>query len=131
MSGWPFAGDTPVVVARHVARAYRARLRIVNPAACDETDHLMVEVGQLWVVDPELVWAPTDLITTADAAKLVGVNPPTIHQWASTTEHPDHPGRPLLPRVGWAGRARTYRVADVVTAAHLAETRPLARRRAA
>jgi hypothetical protein len=114
-----------------VARAYRARLRTTNQGACDETDALMVEVGQLWVVDPERLWADTDLITTGEAAALVGVNPATIHQWASTTVHPDDPGRLLLARAGRRGRERTYVAADVLAAARLAETRPLTRRRAA
>lgn len=67
-SKWPFPGDTPLVRARKVAQMYRARLRALDPAACDEADATARQFGETWV-EPRLVTTmDDDLLDPADAA---------------------------------------------------------------
>ncbi|MCG5464211.1 hypothetical protein MED01_002376 [Micromonospora sp. MED01] len=113
---WPVPGDNATDRARKVAHMYRARLRALDPAACDQADAVAVNFGETWVTPTVATVEDTDAVTTAEAAALVNVSEDVIRQWACTP-HPDDPARPLLPRFGWRGKARTYLAKDVRDAA--------------
>jgi hypothetical protein len=123
---WPNPLDTPLDRARRIAGMYRARLRALDTAACDELDDTVRAFGETWMLDkPDLV-DPDRELTTAEAAAYARVSQDMIRHWARL-KHPKDPGKPLLPRFGWRGRERTYIAAKVVEAAVLAKTERLAR----
>ncbi|MEV1315354.1 hypothetical protein AB0J14_04635 [Micromonospora arborensis] len=113
---WPVPGDNATDRARKVAQMYRARLRALDAAACDQADQVAVNFGETWVTPTVATVDDTDTITTAEAAQLVNVSEDVIRQWACTP-HPEDPGKPLLPRFGWRGKARTYLAKHVRDAA--------------
>lgn len=65
---WPHPGDNPLVRARKVAQMYRARLRALNPDACDEADATARQFGENWVVPKVVAAEEDDLLEPADAA---------------------------------------------------------------
>lgn len=118
---WPNPVDTPLDRARRVAGMYRARLRALDPDACDNCDAVAVGFGETWMLDKPDIVEPDRELTTAQAAELARVKPNTIAHWARLP-HPDGSGRPLLPRFGWHGRERTFIAAKVLEAAALVGT---------
>jgi hypothetical protein len=127
-TAWPFPGDSPLKITRKVATVYREHLRLNGRPLCDVVDETMVAYGQLWIVPQVEHLDPTDDVTTAEAAALASVNPPTINQWACTPHpRPEYPGHMLLPRFGWRGRERTYLALHVLAAADIARTEKLRR----
>lgn len=112
---WPYAGDSEVERARKVALMYRQHLRAQSVAMCDEVDRTAVAFGEAWAAPHTVRYEPTDAITTAQAAELVGVTPEMIRHWARLP-HPDDPSAPLLPRARRQGREMTYRVMHVEAA---------------
>jgi hypothetical protein len=77
---WLYPGDSPLVIARRVAGAYRARLAREAPDACAELDAQMVRLGQTWAVPRLLHFDLDDLLSPAQAAELAAVQPDTIGQ---------------------------------------------------
>lgn len=65
---WPHPGDNPLVRARKVAQMYRARLRALNPDACDEADTTARQFGETWVVPKVVTAHDEDELDPADAA---------------------------------------------------------------
>jgi hypothetical protein len=132
-TAWPWPGDSPLRIARKIANVYREHLRLNSRPLCDAVDDTMVAYGQLWIVPQVEHLDPTADVTTAEAAVLASVNPPTIHQWACTPHpRPEHQGHMLLPRFGWrpspqGGRERTYLAVHVLAAAEIARTERLRR----
>lgn len=122
MKPWPWGNETALVKARRIAAAYREHLRAANPSVCAALDAALAELGQTWMIPQNITWDDTDAVTTAQAADLVGRPESVIRRWAATPD-PEQPGRAMLPRFGWDGRARTYLVADVRAAAYLATSR--------
>ncbi len=78
MTGWPFAGDSPVVIARKVAGAYRDALGEVSADAMAAVDARMLNLGQTWVLPRVLRFDLDDWLGVRDAADLAQVEPDTI-----------------------------------------------------
>lgn len=103
MSGWPFPGDSPVVRARRVAGAYRARLAQLDPEASAQLDELMAEWGQGWVIPRLIAYDPDAELSPEEAADLAQVDVATLRQLRRRGKLP---GRRV-------GRSYVYRAADV------------------
>jgi len=118
---WLFPADSPLDIARHVARAYREALRATAPEVAERQDALMIEsFGQTWLL-PGVEHFEDDEPVTGDVAARIADRPEwMIRKWA-TRDHPDIPGRKLLPRYGWEGKHRTYLAGHVREARRLAE----------
>lgn len=123
---WPFPQDTPLQIARQVARAYRECLNSADTKLCATVDARMAGFGQKWMLDVEALRQDGDLVTTREAAELAGVTEAKIRQWAAVM-HPCVAGKRLLPHGPKRGRERTYVAADVLAAARTAEAYPLTR----
>ena len=65
---WPFDGESPVARARRITHMYRARLRALSVAACDDTDQAAIAFGETWVVPRLLTHNDDDFLPPADAA---------------------------------------------------------------
>ncbi len=78
---WPYPGDGPLARAKRVAHAYRARLQLADPAACEELDRLMAQWGQRWAIPVTHRFHEDQWISAADAAELGCVEPATLRQW--------------------------------------------------
>jgi hypothetical protein len=65
---WPFPGDNSTVRARKVAQMYRARLRALDPSACDEADATALQFGETWAIPKVVTVNDDDLLDPADAA---------------------------------------------------------------
>lgn len=74
---WPYPGDSPVVVARQVAIAYR-QLAIDNGVDVDDTDERMLRWGQRWVMPQVQRHDPEAWVSLRDAAELAHVEPDSI-----------------------------------------------------
>jgi len=105
---------------------YRARLRALDTAACDDCDETAVSFGETWMLEREDLIDDDRELSTAEAGALVGVHPDTVRRWAATKD-PRDGSRMLLPRFGWRGRERTYIAGKVREAAIMARTGQLAR----
>jgi len=115
-SAWPWPVDTPLDRARRVAGMYRARLNLLGPESCAEADQLMRDYGETWMLDKPDIVNPDQELTTAQAAELVNVPVARIRKWACA-DHPERPGKPLLPRFKMRGKERTYLAENVLAAA--------------
>jgi hypothetical protein len=80
LAAWPFPGDSPVVRARRVALAYRARLAEVDPAGCALIDKRVNRWGQSWAA-PSEHFDLDDWISARDAARLASVQVSRIGKW--------------------------------------------------
>lgn len=78
---WPYAGDTPLQRARRLAIAYRQHLRTTNPELCAALDEAARSYGEGWVCESLLTTPDDELLTTAQAAELAGVDIETVRQW--------------------------------------------------
>ena len=113
---WPNPADSALDRARRIAQMYRAHLADRDQAAADGVDQLCATFGEAWMTEkPDDVDEHAQL-TTAQAAELVHVTIRRIRDWAQM-DHPDKPGKPLLPRFNMVGRERTYIAAHVLAAA--------------
>jgi hypothetical protein len=113
---WPNNVDTPLDRARKIAGMYRARLRALDTAACDDCDDTAAGFGETWMLErPDLV-DPDRELTTAEAAELVNVPVQRIRKWACA-DHPERTGEALLPRFKMRGKERTYLAGSVLEAA--------------
>lgn len=81
MADWPYAGDAPVVRARRIAQAYRARLDALDSEGCAYLDGLFAALGETWVAPRVLTAGVDDLLSVAQAADLAGVSPDTLRVW--------------------------------------------------
>ena len=68
---WPYDGDTALTRARKIAHMYRARLRALNPDACDDADNTARHFGELWIVPRVITAGDDDWLDPADAADLL------------------------------------------------------------
>jgi hypothetical protein len=75
---WPYPGDSPIVVARRVAWAYRQRLERADPADCADLDRIMGKLGQHWAIPRPIVTDPAAWISAHDAAELAAVSLATL-----------------------------------------------------
>ncbi|MFI6228613.1 hypothetical protein ACIBCR_15030 [Micromonospora echinospora] len=65
---WPFPGDSPTIRARKIAQMYRARLRALDPTACDEADATASQFGETWVIPKVVTANDDDFLGPSDAA---------------------------------------------------------------
>jgi hypothetical protein len=125
---WPNPIDTPLDRARRIASMYRARLRALDTAACDDCDATAAGFGEMWMLEkPDLVDEHQDW-TTSEAADEVRVSAGTIRKWACTP-HPAEQ-RMLLPRLGQRNGERTYLARHVLEAAAIVARQQHAKSRA-
>lgn len=78
---WPNKGDSPLTIARTVARTYRTHFHTANPSGCALVDDAMRGFGQLWIVSTVITTDADSLVTTFEAAELAGVTVETVRQW--------------------------------------------------
>lgn len=78
---WPHEGDTPLQRARRIALAYRQHLKTANPDLCRAVDDMAAGFGEQWVLEQLVTVESDQLLTTAEAAELAGVDAETIRQW--------------------------------------------------
>lgn len=76
---WPYPGDSPTARARRVAHAYRAELEAHNPKACGWLDERMRSWGQHWVVPRLVTLTPDRLLTAAEAADVLCIDPGSVY----------------------------------------------------
>lgn len=114
---WPHPEDT--TTAARAKRIANTALYFLGRTDPDTAYSLMVDMhehGETWFGTALVTHEPTDAITTAEAATLLGVAETTIRKWASTP-HPNPRraklGQMLLPRFARRGRAQTYLVKDL------------------
>lgn len=87
---WPWPGDTALDRSRRIANSLLAllpdaeRVRAVRQARA---------VGETWLGANLLRWEVSDVVSTAEAAELVGVGPSTVRKWHSQGYLPNHLGR--------------------------------------
>jgi hypothetical protein len=112
---WPWPGDTPTERARRIANSLLGLLPATERPVWTARAHTL---GETWLGDSLVIHEPEDAITGLEAAAMLNVSEAAIRKWA-TVAHPDDATRPLLPRAGWAGRRRTYVVADLLDAARI------------
>lgn len=111
---WPWPGDTALDRARRIANS----LLVLLPEP-DREQHVATahQLGETWLGGDLLRWTVDDIVSTAVAAGIVHVQPPTIRKW--------HSERCGLPN---CGRGR-YRVGDVLDYAALKRARRVEQRR--
>ncbi len=78
---WPTQADTPLQRARRIAIAYREHLRTANRDVCDALDDMARDFGESWVCGQAITVNLDDMLLTADAADLAGVDVETVRQW--------------------------------------------------
>jgi hypothetical protein len=80
---WPFPGDSPVARARRIAHAYRARLDLLRPDACEDLDRKFMAMGETWIAPRVITVGMDEWLTPEQAADLGGVGLPTLRAWRS------------------------------------------------
>lgn len=78
---WPHEGDTPLQRARRIALAYRQHLKTSNPELCQAVDDMAAGFGEAWVLEQLQTVEADQLLNTAEASELAGVDTETIRQW--------------------------------------------------
>lgn len=74
--------DTPLQLARAVARSYRNELLAVAPDRCAALDSAAVELGHRWVV-PAMVTTDAPRLRLTELADALGQNVKTCWAWAA------------------------------------------------
>ena len=80
MSRWPDPAHTAVDSARQIANSLLALLPAVERPLWIARAH---QLGETWLGEDLLRWTETDVVTTAEAARVVRVGPSTIRKWHS------------------------------------------------
>lgn len=106
MTGWPWPGDTPVERARRIANSLLALLPAPERPMWAARAHAL---GETWLGEDLLRWTPDDVVTPAEAARLVHRTTADLRKWVQMG---------VLERNGTG-----YRVSEVLDAA--AEVRRL------
>ena len=88
MGRWPDPGDSAIDRARAIAYSYRVALIEVAPGRAEVLDSAAVALGELWVVPQLASVAPGELVSTAMASGLLGVDPATLRSWSSRPHIP-------------------------------------------
>jgi hypothetical protein len=101
---WPYPGDSPVVVARRVALAYRARLAESDPDACAALDKRLTLWGQGWAVSKLVTFSLDDWLNPRQAAEVASIE---VHSIAQLRRSGRLPGR-------WRNGTWEYRYRDVL-----------------
>lgn len=78
---WMWPGDTDLQKARRLTWAYRNLAKVANPDGCRALDEAATSYGQGWVCEQPLTVPDDQMVTTAQAADLAGVQVETIRQW--------------------------------------------------
>jgi hypothetical protein len=71
---WPFPCDSPTVIARRVAWAYRARLEKADPDDCHDLDRILGKLGQQWATARPAVRRPDAWVSARDAAEIASLS---------------------------------------------------------
>lgn len=129
---WPYPGDTPLQRARRWAQAYRQHLRTANPELCAALDDAARAYGDTWLVETLVTVNDDDLLTTAEAAELVGVDIETIRQWRKRGYKSRSGDRQYLQKRGLTENGRPmFRAAEVLDAAQTTRQNRLTKTQAA
>lgn len=111
---WPWPEDTPLHQARRVANTLLKLLHDVDPLGAQIARSQIHTYGLTWLGSTLVTREPGDIVTTPEAAELLGVSEDTVRRWACTP-HPDEhrAGEMLLRRAGRRGRHQTHVVQDL------------------
>ncbi|SES21191.1 hypothetical protein [Lentzea albida] len=82
MSGEKRWNDTPLQIARAVARSYRNELLAVAPDRCAALDSAAKELGHQWVIPP-LVTTDAPRLRLSEIAEALGQKTGTVWAWAN------------------------------------------------
>jgi hypothetical protein len=74
--------DTPLQIARAVARSYRQELHAVAPERCAALDRAATELGHRWVM-PSVVTTDAPRLRLTELADALGQNRKTCWAWAT------------------------------------------------
>ncbi len=78
---WIYPGDTDLMKARRLTWAYRNLAKLANPDGCRALDEAATTYGQGWVCEQPITVPDDQMLTTAQAAELAGVEVETVRQW--------------------------------------------------
>lgn len=106
MAEWPWPEDGTLDRLKRIIHSYRDALRTMDPSTCDLVDARMVEFGQGWVCDNQVVDV-NELKPAVEIAEQFGFHPWDIHNW-----HQRHPEE--IPIRGKRGNKNLFRVGDVL-----------------
>lgn len=71
---WPYPGDSPTVIARRVAWAYRQQLEKSDPKECAELDRIVAGLGQQWATVQPVTRTPDEWVSARDAADITSLS---------------------------------------------------------
>ncbi len=109
---WPWPGDTPVERARRIANSLLALLPAEDRPVWVARAH---SVGEKWLGESLVRWTANDIVSPAEAARLVHRTPADLRKWIQMG---------VLARNGTG-----YRVGDVLDAAAEVQRRRRTRNR--
>lgn len=104
---WPWRTDTTHDRLRRIAESYRTGLKEIDPEACRLIDARMIEFGQHWIVDSDMIVNVEDLVTAQQVAEEFGFAPWNVHDWSR--RHPD-----MIPKRGRREGKTLYRLGDIL-----------------
>lgn len=113
---WPWEGDSAETRRAFIGNWLLDKLARHNRAEALDAVRLAHGWGETWLGAALLAYADTDLVTTSEAAQLLGVSTDIIRKWTSIP-HPVARSRRLLTSRGRRGHQNTYLVADLRRAA--------------
>lgn len=121
---WPYPDDTPLQRARRIAVAYRQHLKTANPTVCAALDDMATGFGEGWVCEQTVTVAEDEMVTTAQAAELAGVDVETVRQWRKRGYISRGGRREHLQVAGLSDRGwPMFRAADILEVAATTRTR--------
>ena len=85
---WPDPGDSAVDRARQIAYSYRQLAHEVAPERCEALDRAARYLGEVWIAPQIQTIADGELVSTAYAAELLGVDEATTRSWGSRSHVP-------------------------------------------
>ena len=99
MSKWHRSGDLPVDRAREVARTCWEALRRVDPEAAEVIARAAAQAGETWLSPEMMRYGLDDMISVAEAARLVGRSVRWGYEWVAADPERRNVGAPDRIRV--------------------------------